>query len=277
MLRKSSRMDGAFKAVLMIDSNKKLPTEVVTDDKNIKRRTFISFSVFAGLNVAAFGAWKWLRNAPEETPGISAKAQQPLRNAFNSTEAVFRKVYSPKNLVKTYPKSAAAKVVRKNGIIGLESPLDRAGWRLQVTKKSGKLLQVTLNELRILPKTELIYDFKCVEGWEQVQHWGGVTFADFMKHYKLEAEAAMQYAGLETPDKKYYVGMDMESAMHPQTLLAYEMNGQPLNVVHGAPLRLIVPVKYGIKNLKRIGTIHFSNQRPRDYWAEQGYDYYSGL
>jgi DMSO/TMAO reductase YedYZ molybdopterin-dependent catalytic subunit len=82
---------------------------------------------------------------------------------------------------------------------------------------------------------------------------------------------------METPNGEYYVGLDIESALHPQTLLAYEMNDQPLTLEHGAPLRLIIPVKYGIKNLKRIGTITFSDKRPRDYWAEQGYDYYSGL
>jgi len=80
-----------------------------------------------------------------------------------------------------------------------------------------------------------------------------------------------------TPDKGYYVGLDMPSALHPQTLLAYEMNGAPLEDGHGAPLRLVVPVKYGIKNIKRIGRIEYTNQRPPDYWAEQGYDYYSGL
>ena len=55
------------------------------------------------------------------------------------------------------------------------------------------------------------------------------------------------------------------------------LNDELLNGNHGQPLRLIIPVKYGIKNLKRIGSINFSNTRPRDYWAEQGYDYYSGL
>jgi len=73
------------------------------------------------------------------------------------------------------------------------------------------------------------------------------------------------------------VCLDRDSAFHLQTILAYEMNDQPLTEVHGAPLRLIIPVKYGIKNLKRIGTITFSNTRPPDYWAERGYDYYSGL
>jgi DMSO/TMAO reductase YedYZ molybdopterin-dependent catalytic subunit len=68
----------------------------------------------------------------------------------------------------------------------------------------------------------------------------------------------------------------MPGAMHPQTLLCYEMNGKPLPMDQGYPLRLIIPVKYGIKSIKRIGSIYFSDQRPADYWAERGYDYYSG-
>ena len=70
--------------------------------------------------------------------------------------------------------------------------------------------------------------------------------------------------------------IDMPSAIHPQTILCYEMNGQPLPKIQGAPLRLIIPVKYGIKHLKRIGTLFFSDKPPRDYWAEEGYDYYAG-
>jgi DMSO/TMAO reductase YedYZ molybdopterin-dependent catalytic subunit len=93
----------------------------------------------------------------------------------------------------------------------------------------------------------------------------------------LMDETNMKYVGLQTPDKKYYVGLDMQSALHPQTMLCYEMNGQPLTQAHGFPLRLIIPVKYGIKNLKCIGSMYFSNEKPPDYWAERGYDYYAGL
>ena len=85
-----------------------------------------------------------------------------------------------------------------------------------------------------------------------------------------------RYVMLSTPDGAYYVGLDIESALHPQTLLCYEMNGQPLTRGHGAPLRLAIPVKYGIKNIKRIGTIRFTDERPADYWAERGYDWYAG-
>ena len=68
----------------------------------------------------------------------------------------------------------------------------------------------------------------------------------------------------------------MKSALHPQTLLAYEQNGKPLAEEHGAPLRLVIPVKYGIKNIKRIGKIEYTNERPADYWAEEGYDWFAG-
>ena len=86
-----------------------------------------------------------------------------------------------------------------------------------------------------------------------------------------------QYVRLMTPDEEYYVGIDRPRALHPQPLLCYEMNGAPLKDEHGAPLRLVIPVKYGIKNLKRIGSITYTDECPDDYWAERGYDYYAAL
>src|SRR4029079_7412788 len=123
---------------------------------------------------------------------------------------------------------------------------------------------------------EIVFDFKCIEGWSQVTHWGGVKFSDLVASYNLKTEYSMKYIGLSTPDEEYYVGIDMPSALHPQTLLCYEMNGKELPLNQGYPLRLIVPVKYGIKSIKRMATLYFSDQRPPDYWAERGYDYYSG-
>ena len=79
----------------------------------------------------------------------------------------------------------------------------------------------------------------------------------------------MKYLDLSTPDKQYYVGIDMPSALHPQTLLCYELNGKPLPMNQGYPLRLIIPVKYGVKSLKRIGYMYFDKKRPPDYWAER--------
>lgn len=135
----------------------------------------------------------------------------------------------------------------------------------------------------------VVTELKCIEGWSTVVRWGGVAFADFARRYPPRTSSgrpfnpaarpgdAPEFVAMETPDEEYYVGLDTPSVLHPQTLLAWEMNGAPLEPEHGAPLRLVIPVKYGIKNLKRIGRIAWTDERPRDYWAERGYDWYAGL
>ncbi len=201
----------------------------------------------------------------------------PFRSILRANEALFSGTFSPYNLTTTYANDGHIKPLRLNGDIGMTAPADDPSWRLNVARAPGDTLRITLDELKQLPKTEVIFDFKCIEGWDQVTHWGGVRLSDFVKHYHLDSAAAQAYMGLRTPDGGYFVGIDRASALHPQTILAFEMNGQPLPQKQGAPLRLIIPIKYGIKHLKQIGTMYFSNTRPRDYWAELGYDYYSGL
>ena len=158
----------------------------------------------------------------------------------------------------------------------LSEEVDPDQWRLRVEGAgSGAPLSLTMADILDLPKVDMVTELRCIEGWSQVVHWAGVRFADFIQRYPPAGKP--EYVAMETPDRGYYVGLDMASAMHPQTLLCYEMNGQPLTPEHGAPLRLVIPVKYGIKNIKRIGTIRITDQRPADYWAEQGYDWYAGF
>jgi DMSO/TMAO reductase YedYZ molybdopterin-dependent catalytic subunit len=241
-------------------------------ENKIRRKTILSFSVFIIMLTAAVFGWKWLNKQPEDngTP-------TPLRKVLNNNEAFFSNFFSNRHLAKTFPVSKAEKKVRVNGGEGMSKNFDAATWKLKVARAPGDTLFITLDEIKALPKTEIVFDFKCIEGWSQVTHWGGVTFSEFIKKYNLSPETQMNYVGLITPDKGYYVGIDMPSALHPQTLLCYEMNGKPLPMNQGYPLRLIIPVKYGIKHLKRIGSIFFSNSRPPDYWYERGYDYYAGL
>ena len=136
--------------------------------------------------------------------------------------------------------------------------------------------QLTIDDIRALPSVELTAEFKCIEGWSSIVHWTGARFSDFVRHYAPGSESA-SYVALATPNGEYFVGIDMRSALHPQTLLCYAMNGRPLEDDHGAPLRLISTAKYGHKSIKRIGTITFSDRSTRDYWAEREYDYYVGL
>ncbi len=257
--------------------------------KTVRRKTIRSFIFFFLFILAAIAGWKWLIVQPEDSGALS-----PLRKAMHANEKLFSSVYSNSRLAPEYPKTAAVKKVRVNGDIGMDEQYDTTGWKLAVvrfspvTPVSPDTFYVTLDELKQLPKTEVIFNFKCIEGWSQVTWWGGVRFSDFAKRYRIgtrnntipdiqHSEEMAGYAGMITPDETYYVGIDMPSMMHPQTILCYEMNGQPLPMNQGAPLRLIIPVKYGIKHIKRIGTLYFSDSPPPDYWAEQGYDYYAGL
>lgn len=256
-----------------------MKTENVSDQtaKKYTRRSWLAFLGFFAAGGAGFAGWKWLQNQPLDG-GIRGGIPQPLRDGLNASENAFTRFFSKARLVKQFPKSEAAPKPRVNGNAGLD-PADFtiADWKLNLTKADDKTLQISMDELKKLPRTEVVYEFKCIEGWSQVQHWGGVRFADFAQHYGLTKEVGLKYVGMSTPDEEYYVGIDMASALHPQTLLAYEMSGQPLtDLRHGAPLRLIIPVKYGVKNLKRIGNVYFSDEKPTDFWAERGYDYYIG-
>jgi hypothetical protein len=245
-------------------------------DQLIIKKTIISFFFFFLLAAGAFWGWKWLQRQPSDG-AFGEGIKQPLRTVLNRNERFFNNWLSDAHLAKQYPLSAAVKQVRVNGNIGMSDDFDPATWELHVLKAGGDTLKLKMDDIKKLPKTEIIFDFKCIEGWSQVTYWGGVKFSDFIKAYGLTNESSMKYLGLSTPDEEYYVGIDMPSAMHPQTLLCYEMNGKPLPMNQGYPLRLIIPVKYGIKSLKRIGTMYFDNERPPDYWAERGYDYFSGL
>ena len=247
-----------------------LPQKELTK-KQVRIKMIFSFAVFILLAIGSWAAFNWVKKQPHEdgTP-------KPLRQALTANENIFSALFDSSKKVKEFPLSAAVKNVRVNGNAGMNGEIDANAWRLKVVRSKGDTLSLTLADIKKLPKKEIVFDFKCIEGWSQVTHWGGVSFSSFMQAYNLSEESKMNYIGLETPDKEYYVGIDMPSALQGQTLLCYEMNGKELPQDQGFPLRLIIPVKYGIKHLKRIGTLFFSNTKPADYWAERGYDYYAG-
>lgn len=168
-----------------------------------------------------------------------------------------------------------AREPRVNGGEGLSEDFNAEAWQLQIVGLANQTSDVFLNlaDIKSLPRVEMTTELKCTEGWSVIVNWAGARFSDFAAKYPPQPA---RYVSLVTPDAGYYVGWDMPSVMHPQTLLAYEMNGAPLTPEHGAPLRLVTTTKYGIKQIKRIGRIEFTDERPADYWAEQGYDWYSG-
>ena len=240
------------------------------------RRGFLGLGV--GAAVAA-GGWQWLNSGYYSGGDVSA----PLRAALQFNERVVRgALFSDQHLVKTYPASAIGDL-KENGDFGLSDDFDADDWTLQVMPRGGGLpVTLDLDDIRKLPRYEEIFDFKCVEGWSTVTQFAGARFSDFTAKFAPGSDHARFVAMATPPDDKggkagYYVGLDMPSAMHPQTLLAYQMNGADLKDEHGAPLRLAIPVKYGIKNIKRIARIAYGETEPPDYWRERGYDFYAGL
>ena len=234
------------------------------------RRSFLVGGVTA---LAGIFGWRWMS---DETKTALYK------RAFAFNERVSQVFYSPKRLAAEFSETRVTIPARFNGAEGLDEVVDVAAWRLRVGGLAGMSqdLVLTLDDLKKLPRTEMITEFKCIEGWSTIVHWAGVRFSDFAMHYsgKVRPEDLPPFVSLTTPDEKYFVGWDIQSILHPQTLLAYEMNGAPLTNEHGAPLRIASPTKYGIKQIKRIGRIEFTNERPADFWAqpEYGYDWYAG-
>ncbi|MEO7143900.1 MAG: molybdopterin-dependent oxidoreductase [Bryobacteraceae bacterium] len=233
------------------------------------RRAFLTLGVAAA---AGYGGWEWLRTRPEEDGSA-----RPFRRMLQFNERIAGKYYDESHLAPTFP-AARVQKMRTNGDIGLGDDFDPGTWHLTVNHltEPHQLRRLNLADIQALPKREHITRLQCIEGWSVVTHWAGTRFADFTAHFAPESARA-RFVSLQTPDDGYFVGLDMPSAMHPQTLLCYEMNGAPLAMEHGAPLRLFTPVKYGIKSIKRVGAISYTDKRPRDYWAEEGYDWYAGL
>lgn len=245
-------------------------------NREMRRLTRRSFAVGAVAAIAGGGAWTWLRTRPAED-GIP----WPLRRALHWNQRLAEALFEPARLAPTFSPERAREP-RANGDVGLNSQFDPARWKLRVhgAAEPAIPLHFDLAAVKALPRVEMVTELKCIEGWSTIVRWAGARFRDFAEKFGLsrrnDTVEPARYVALATPDERYFVGLDMASALHPQTLLCYEMNGQPLTLDHGAPLRLVTPLKYGIKHIKRIGTIRFTDELPADFWAQRGYDWYSG-
>ena len=263
---------------------RRVVSEPLSDEKarsemsRYSRRGFLVGGVAAFIGV--FG-WRWMSDETKD---------RLLRKTLELNERVSQAFYQPSRLAPEFPAAAVTDPTRINGGEGLSDGFDPSTWKLAVGGLAGRTddLLLTLDDIKRLPRTEMTTEFKCIEGWSMIVNWAGVRFSDFVAAVRPNTKSGnpadisnrpgdlLPYVSLVTPDEGYFVGWDIESILHPQTLLAYEMNGAPLTSEHGAPLRLASPTKYGIKQIKRIGRIEFTAERPRDFWAEQGYDWYAG-
>lgn len=232
-------------------------------------------SVVAGFIFTTFalGTFIYIRFGP-----LQNRLPVALREVQKLNEKVGRKLFSESGRA-PFKAAPIGKAPRVNGLIGLDDDVDPQTYRI-VVESGPRKIAMTVDDVEALPRTEASTDFKCIEGWTEVFQYAGVRFSDFMKAQNIgfhEDGTPYPYVGMETPDGKYYVSLDAQSMMAPDTVLVWEMNGMELAVENGYPLRLMIPSKYGIKSLKRIGRIFFSDTRPPDYWARRGYDWFSGL
>ncbi len=255
---------------------KETPVDSVDAEAEIRRLSRRSF-LWAGAVTAAGvgGLVAFDKYAPDNN---SAKA--PLRKVLAFNEAVAQRLFfRPTHRAKEFPRSQAE--TPRNNYKGDTPIVDLQAWHLTLTGQDGDTAKkLTLADFKDLPRAEQTTELKCIEGWSTVVNWSGVRFVDFAKKYPPPAGTryvSMLSEPADYPDERYYVGLYLADCLHPQALLATHMNGKPLTAEHGAPLRLVIPHKYGIKNIKLITSIAYTQKRPTDYWYEQGYDWYAGL
>ena len=148
-------------------------------------------------------------------------------------------------------------------------------WTLTVTGEVQKPGDYTLAQIQVLPKFTQNTRHVCVEGWDVIGQFSGARLSDFLQ--MIGADPTARVVNVECADD-YYESLDMATAMHPQSLLCYEMYGRPLTPEHGAPLRLSIPTKIGYKQAKYLTDLKVSHVLQRvGYWEDQGYSEFYGL
>ncbi len=153
--------------------------------------------------------------------------------------------------------------------------INLSNWNLSVSGAVQKPGNYTLQQIQALPKVAQNTRHVCVEGWDVIGRFGGARLSEFLN--MIGADRSARFITLECADD-YYESLDMTTALHPQTLLCYEMYDQPLTRGHGAPLRLNVPTKIGYKQAKYLTGLKVTHVLEKaGYWEDQGYSEFYGL
>jgi len=198
-------------------------------------------------------------------------AQRALGALVNPTKAV---LLNPEVSKQEYKPSQATSYFWVNGKPPVEEEFKRLAennfkdWRLEVKGSVVSPLCLSLENLRAMPKQTQTTLHNCIQGWTGIAEWGGVSMTNILEFCGALPEAkyvvftsyqrgaqAWPHGGQESKEVAFYEVIDMEQARHPQTILAYEMNGEPLPRDHGAPLRLRVETLLGYKMAKYLHSI----------------------
>ncbi|MBI1797532.1 MAG: molybdopterin-dependent oxidoreductase [Candidatus Eisenbacteria bacterium] len=263
------------------------------------RRAFLLFT--GGVIASAAGAW-WLlpdatrrRLLPDgpraDLDSLAARVglaranrERVLDRALTFDDDVAEALYSPNRAVRTYARDQVTPL-RNNYDGRTPGPEILDGWALRITGlAAGGIVTLTRDQLLArFALREQVTRLVCVEGWSAIAWWGGIRFADLLAAFPpapgarwVAMRSSVNLDARGNPDP-YYVSIDLGTARHPQTLLATHQNGAPLTLEHGAPLRLLAPVKLGLKNIKAVTDIAYTTPEPADYWNERGYSKYDGL
>ncbi len=263
------------------------------------RRDFLLFGAGAALAAAGFwwllpgdtrqrhltpGLRDWLDSLEARLGATPERRERFLNRVLTFDDDVAEALYSENRMVRTYAKSRITPL-RNNYNGATPGPDSVLGWTLTVSGlASGRMERFTIADLLSrFPRYEQVTRLCCVEGWSAIAWWGGLRFSDFLAAYppasgarwaRLDSSVNLDSGGRPDP---YYVSIDLPTVRHPQTLLATQQDGGPLSLEHGAPLRLVAPMKLGLKNIKAVTSIAYSIEEPADYWNERGYSRYDGL
>ncbi|EAV1301051.1 molybdopterin-dependent oxidoreductase [Salmonella enterica] len=183
---------------------------------------------------------------------------------FNGTRLA--QVYTESQITRPFPFNA---FYGREDIPVIESDI----YRLELAGKIRDKRPWTLEQLGSLQQVSQITRHVCVEGWSAIGRWDGVPFSLFLN--AVGADLNAKYVSFKCVDD-YYTSIDMETALHPQTLLALGYDGSTLPPEYGYPIKLRVPTKLGYKNPKHIRVIEVTDNFPGGYWEDQGYNWFGG-
>jgi DMSO/TMAO reductase YedYZ molybdopterin-dependent catalytic subunit len=239
--------------------------DIRSELRSLQRRAF----VMTGLSL---GGLALLTGCDLSTnSGVDAALKSILRFDDRAQAALF----SGRRLAQTYPPSAVTRPFRFNAFYPewqVREPPD--DWKLEVGGLVDDKTKWTLAGLRALPQAEQITRHICIEGWSQIGHWSGVPLRVLLQ--RVGADPRAPFVSFKCFDG-YSTSIDMASALHPQTILALDFDGEPLAPEWGAPVRLRIPTKLGFKSAKNLQAIEVTRRYPGGFWENQGYDWFAGV
>jgi DMSO/TMAO reductase YedYZ molybdopterin-dependent catalytic subunit len=236
--------------------------------KNYPRRDVLKLAQWAGLTfITGCGAGEGEVLIHRYWEPVNQKAQELLFSPDRLATGLTENDVDPKQLL--------VNDVNYNRGYPL-SPIDQKSYRLEVGGEVTDPGLFSLADLEQLPIETVIMRHVCVEGWAAIVKWAGIPLRILADKVGMTEKA--RYVYFFSADG-YYESWDLDSALHPQTLLVTQMNGEPLPSDHGAPIRLASPVKLGYKQSKWVNAVAFtaSLQEQRGYWEDKGYEWYAGI